>query len=178
MARSYFAAVQQKSKPELPFTYPAISDSPLILCVDDDPAILELLDDVLTACGLRAICTSDCVTAMRLVASEPIDLVVLDYHMPQMDGLTLARELQGYKAGLPMIIFSGTLLPLEALEIVSRIVHKGDGAQPLADAILQSLDQASRETQQKSGWTRSPSRGKRATESAKQVPDQAWNRLP
>ncbi len=140
MARTYFAAVQQKSEPDLPFTYPTISESPLILCIDDDPSILELLDDVLTACGLRAICTSDCFTALRLATTEPIDLVVLDYQMPQMDGLTLARRLRQSKSRLPMIMFSGTLLPCEALEIVSRIVRKGEGAQPLADAIFETLD--------------------------------------
>lgn len=144
MARSYFAAVQEKSEPDLPFIYPAISDSPLVLCIDDDPGILELLDDVLTACGLRAICTSDCLTAMRLVASEPIDVVVLDYQMPQMDGLTLAQQLRRYNSRLPMIMFSGTMLPCEALEIVSRIVRKGDGALPLADAIFETLQDTSR----------------------------------
>ena len=143
MARSYFAAVQEKSAPELPFTYPAISDSPLVLCIDDDPGILELLDDVLTACGLRAICTSDCMTAMRLVASEPIDVVVLDYHMPQMDGLTLARNLRRSNSRLPMIMFSGTPLPIEALEVVSRLVGKGDGALLLADAIFETLQKSS-----------------------------------
>jgi CheY-like chemotaxis protein len=139
MARSYFAPVPQKSESRLPFTYPALIESPLILCVDDDPSILELLEDVLTACGLRAICTSDCVTAMKLVASEPIDLVVLDYQMPQMDGLTLAQEMRQKKLQLPMIMFSGTLLPCEAIDIVSRIIRKGDGALSLADAILETL---------------------------------------
>lgn len=139
MARSGFIPVPHKSETELPFAYPALSDSPLILCVDDDPSILELLDDVLTACGLRAICTSDCMTAMRLVASEPIDLVVLDYQMPQMDGLTLAQQLRQCKSGIPMILFSGTILPGEALASISRVVRKGEGVLPLADAILETL---------------------------------------
>lgn len=140
MARSYFAPAQPKA--ELSFTYPALIDSPLILCVDDDPGILELLEDVLTACGLRAICTSDCVTAANLVASEPIDLVVLDYQMPQMDGLSLAQEMRRHKSQLPMIMFSGALLPCEALDIVSRIIRKGDGAVSLANAIQETLSDA------------------------------------
>ena len=81
---------------------------------------------------------------MRLVASEPIDVVVLDYQMPQMDGLTLAQQLRRYNSRLPMIMFSGTMLPCEALEIVSRIVRKGDGALPLADAIFETLQDTSR----------------------------------
>jgi CheY-like chemotaxis protein len=142
MARSYFASVQQESKPQLTFQYPRISDSPLVLCIDDDPLILELLEDVLTACGLRVICISDCATAAQLVASEPIDLVVLDYQMPQMDGLTLAGELRRSKSHLPMILFSGALLPREALSLVSRIVPKGEGAILLTDAIRETLSSA------------------------------------
>lgn len=137
MAINYFAPVSPK--PGFPFTYPAAADAPVVLCVDDDAAILELLEDVLTACGIRAICTSDCETALRLTAAEPIDLVVVDYHMPEMDGLTLAQQMRAQKSALPMILFSGAPLPIEALHTVSRIVAKGDGALYLADAILDSL---------------------------------------
>jgi CheY-like chemotaxis protein len=162
MARSYFVPAPQKPDLPLPFTYPALVDSPLILCVDDDPGILELLEDVLTACGLRAVCTSDRNTALRLIASEPIDLVVLDYQMPQMDGLSLAQAMRRYKSQVPMILFSGALLPCEALDIVSRIIRKGDGALPLASAILETLSEqikppdspsSSSSSIQKTGWT-------------------------
>lgn len=137
MARSYFVPVPEKTG--LPFAYPALADAPLVLCVDDDPEILELLEDVLTACGIRTLCTSDCMTALKVAAAEPVDLVVLDYQMPQMDGLTLAQELRRKNASLPMILFSGAMLPCEALEIVSRVIPKGDGAVFLADAILETI---------------------------------------
>jgi CheY-like chemotaxis protein len=139
MARSYFAPVEEKSEHQLQFTYPAVADTPLILCVDDDPGILELLEDVLTACGMRALCTTDCTMALRWLASEPIDLVVLDYQMPQMDGLMLAQQMRRHKSQVPMIMFSGALLPCEAIDIVSRIIRKGDGTLPLASAILETL---------------------------------------
>lgn len=128
MGRSYFAPVQGKAGTQFTFTYPAVAETPLILCVDDDPGILELLEDVFTACGLRALCTSECATALRWIASEPIDLVVLDYQMPEMDGLTLAQQMRRHKSQLPMILFSGARLPCEAVAIVSRIVRKGEGA--------------------------------------------------
>jgi CheY-like chemotaxis protein len=123
----------------LSFAYPALMDSPLVLCVDDDPGILELLEDVLTALGLRAICTSDCELALKLVGTEPVDVAVLDYHMPQMDGLTLAKAIRDKKAELPVILFSGAPLPVGSLALATRIVHKGEGALQLADAILSSL---------------------------------------
>jgi CheY-like chemotaxis protein len=122
----------------VPFAYPAVTDAPLVLCVDDDPLILELLEDVLTACGLRPICTDDPRVALRL-AGEPIDLVVLDYHMPEMDGLTLATKIRERKAAVPVIFFSGGPLPLESLATASRVVHKSDGVMYLADAIFEAI---------------------------------------
>ncbi|ABF39942.1 response regulator receiver protein [Candidatus Koribacter versatilis Ellin345] len=124
--------------PQVPFTYPALAEAPLVLCVDDEPAILELLEDVLTACGLRPLCTDDCNLALTL-CEEPIDLVVLDYHMPQMDGLTLATKIRERNPNLPMIFFSGAPLPVESLAHASRVVHKSEGAMRLATTILQSI---------------------------------------
>ncbi len=124
--------------PQIPFTYPALDTAPLVLCVDDEPAILELLEDVLTACGLRPICTDDCDLALRL-AGEPIDLVVLDYHMPAMDGLTLAKKIHEQKSDLPLIFFSGAPLPMESMATASRVVNKGEGVMRLANAILESI---------------------------------------
>jgi CheY-like chemotaxis protein len=79
---------------------------------------------------------------------------VLDYQMPQMDGLTLAQQMRAFNTQVPMILFSGALLPGEALDIVSRIIRKGDGALPLASAILETLsDSESRGLKIKTGWT-------------------------
>ncbi len=124
---------------KVPFAYPDVSQAPLVLCVDDDPAILELLEDVLTSCGARAICTDDCALALRLAATEPVDAVVVDYHMPEMDGLSLATAMRRDKPELPMILFSGAPLPLEAFATATRVVHKREGAMQLADTIFQFI---------------------------------------
>jgi hypothetical protein len=63
--------------------------------------------------------------------------------MPQMDGLILAQQMRRHKSQVPMIMFSGALLPCEAIDIVSRIIRKGDGALPLASAILETLSDES-----------------------------------
>ena len=138
MARSCFLPVQSKTTFAVPFAYPAVADAPLVLCVDDDPLILELLEDVLTACGLRPICTDDYRAAL-ILGSEPIDLAVLDYNMPEMDGLTLAFKLRERKSDLPVIFFSGGPLPLDTLATASRVVHKSDGVMHLADVIFETI---------------------------------------
>jgi len=140
MAHSDRTPFSQKSSTDVPFRYASVVESPLVLCIDDDPAILELLEDIFTACGIRAVCTSDCSTALRIAASEPLDAVVLDYHMPELDGLSLAQQIRRYKSRIPMILFSSAQLPCDALDVVSRIVRKGDGALTLADVVFETLE--------------------------------------
>jgi CheY-like chemotaxis protein len=115
------------------------ADLPLVLCIDDNTMILELLEEILTTRGLRILCAEDCSTGIGLAKSEPVDLIVLDYQMPQMDGLRLARELRDCRPGVPLIMFSGASLPGEVEGAVSKIVSKAEGVFSLADAIRETL---------------------------------------
>lgn len=112
---------------------------PLVLCIDDNAMMLELLEEILTACGLRAICAEDSSAGIRLAKSEPVDLIVLDHEMPHTNGLHLARELRNCRPGIPLIMFSGTRPPCEVAETVSRVIPKGEGIFSLADAIHEVL---------------------------------------
>jgi CheY-like chemotaxis protein/HPt (histidine-containing phosphotransfer) domain-containing protein len=67
-----------------------------ILCVDDHATNRTILEDQLTAWGLQVDCVADGHTALaRLQAAQidgqPYTLAILDYQMPGMDGLELAR---------------------------------------------------------------------------------------
>ncbi|WP_163362102.1 response regulator, partial [Klebsiella aerogenes] len=44
--------------------------------------------------------------ALQLALSEPFDLAVLDMHMPEMDGVALARRLRDLKPALPRVLFT------------------------------------------------------------------------
>jgi CheY-like chemotaxis protein len=70
-----------------------------ILCVDDHATNRAILEAQLTAWGVQASCVVDGVTALaRLRAAhaegQPYDLAILDYQMPGMDGLDLARAIK------------------------------------------------------------------------------------
>jgi CheY-like chemotaxis protein len=121
------------------FTYPEAHEAATVLCVDDDHAILELLEDVLTSCGVRPVCVSDSLVALRLAKTEAFDVVVLDYHMPKMDGLQLADQIRKTKPDINLVLFSGAPLPIEAMATVSRVVHKSEGALRLAETIFKFI---------------------------------------
>ncbi|MET0899908.1 MAG: response regulator [Mycobacterium sp.] len=91
-----------------------------VLAVDDQPANLRLLDAVLTPRGHRVLMASSGAQALALLATEDIDLVLLDIVMPEMDGHDVCRRIRATPATefLPvvMITASGSEQRLAALE--------------------------------------------------------------
>jgi CheY-like chemotaxis protein len=81
---------------------------PLILCVDDDEAILDLTRMALERKGYRVLTVTDGVTALEAFAACPVDAVVLDYEMPGMNGGQVAREMARVKPNIPKLLFSGS----------------------------------------------------------------------
>jgi adenylate cyclase len=91
-----------------------------VLAVDDQPANLRLLDAVLTPRGHRVFTASSGAEALTLLATEDIDLVLLDIVMPDMNGHEVCRRIRSTPATefLPvvMITASGSDQRLAALE--------------------------------------------------------------
>lgn len=65
-----------------------------ILLVEDEPAIQELLAFNVTQCGYRAIAASDAEAAMAQINRALPDLILLDWMMPGITGVELARRLR------------------------------------------------------------------------------------
>jgi class 3 adenylate cyclase len=91
-----------------------------VLAVDDQPANLRLLDAVLTPKGHRVLTASSGSDALALLATEDVDLVLLDIVMPEMDGHEVCRRIRSTARTefLPvvMITASGSEQRLVALE--------------------------------------------------------------
>ena len=65
--------------------------------------------------------------AIRLLESEPVDAVVLDYWMADMNGLTVARELKRLRPKLPIIMLTAFFMfPEETIGVVDRCLGKAD----------------------------------------------------
>ncbi|HSG48836.1 MAG TPA: response regulator, partial [Longimicrobiales bacterium] len=63
-----------------------------ILVIDDDPPVLRTLARVLEADGHRVRTAPGGREALAAFAEEPAELVVVDIHMPGMDGIEFIRE--------------------------------------------------------------------------------------
>ena len=75
-----------------------------ILVVDDDEAIRTLLQEELEEDGYKVLIATNARDALKMVAAEPLDLVILDIRMPGMDGLEALPRILGLKDNLKVIL--------------------------------------------------------------------------
>jgi len=65
-----------------------------ILAVDDSPSVRQMVSYTLQSAGYDVLLADDGVVALRIAAESDVNLVLTDVHMPNMDGITLVRELR------------------------------------------------------------------------------------
>ena len=87
--------------------------SKLILIVDDEPMIRYLLQYLLSMDGFQVSEACDGMEALGKVEQQRPDLVLLDYMMPNMDGLATCKQLRSRPetANLPIIMLSANAMP-------------------------------------------------------------------
>jgi CheY-like chemotaxis protein len=104
--------------------------SKLILSVDDEANILYTREAILEAEGYTVLSASEGEDALELFDAHPvIDLVLLDFAMPGMDGLTIAREMKSRRPSVPIYMVSAheaALLKLNPI-CVDAFIWKGTG---------------------------------------------------
>lgn len=69
-------------------------DQKRILVVDDEAQILKLLKDALASFGYRVDTAPDGETALQAVREHIYDAAILDFSLPDMDGLMIHREIR------------------------------------------------------------------------------------
>jgi two-component system OmpR family response regulator len=79
-----------------------------VLVVDDDPNIRLLLTATLEFAGFEVQTAPDGATALELCAARTFNLFLIDYMLPGMDGLALARAIRGQHPELPIALITGS----------------------------------------------------------------------
>jgi CheY-like chemotaxis protein len=78
-----------------------------VLVVDDNATNRRVLGLQAAKWGMVPKDTESPDEALRWIgAGEAFDLAIVDMHMPQMDGMELARRIRGQNPGLPLVLFS------------------------------------------------------------------------
>jgi CheY-like chemotaxis protein len=100
---------------------------PLILCADDCTNILEGWKMLLEENGYQVLTATDGKEALQAFVSHPVDLVLLDYHMPYMNGDVAAAHMKAYKSDVPIALMTADALgPLNYLKAVDALVSKSE----------------------------------------------------
>jgi DNA-binding NarL/FixJ family response regulator len=81
---------------------------PTLLIVEDNLPLAQCLRLELEAEGFKAVMVPDASTALlQLQAAEPVDLLVVDWDLPDISGLELLRRLRKHKFQQPILMLTG-----------------------------------------------------------------------
>lgn len=82
-----------------------------ILLADDDTELRSGIADFLAVLGLEVLHAETGLEALDVVRRARVHTALLDWHMPSCSGLEALGLIQGYRRGLPCILYSGNLTP-------------------------------------------------------------------
>jgi two-component system response regulator MprA len=143
---------------------------PTVLIVDDDPKLLKMLQRTLIYENLDVLTAKDGLEALPLISTKKPDLIIVDWMMPKMDGLTLIQKLRDEENQTMILMLTARdaienrveglesgaddylVKPFAPAELVARVhamlrrVEAKPENQPVAYADI-SLDPATREVQ-------------------------------
>lgn len=107
----------------------------LILCIDDDPAILSYEKALLERAGYSVTTAASAQEGLVLVTRCKFDAVLLDYEMPGMNGCNVAFEIRRVRPELAVILLSGSEVPTYALALVDAFIPKLEAHRALLPTI-------------------------------------------
>lgn len=108
--------------------YPPSSGSmprPLLLIVDDDPAVLDVTRSMARAIGCRAIVADTAEQALELFAAESprLTATLVDLHMPGVNGLELLARMREHCAGAHLVLMTGDELDADEQAVADRVTN-------------------------------------------------------
>ncbi len=115
-----------------------------ILCIDDEPAVLQVLKGILVRAGHQVVGVHNVEAAMNVLARGGIDLIISDYRMPDTTGLEFLDRLTREGYDIPLIMVTGyasiehavTAIKAGAIDYITKPVR----AQQLQLVVEQALE--------------------------------------
>jgi CheY-like chemotaxis protein len=125
----------------------AKTNNRLILCVDDEAIGLSVRKMTLESDGYRVLTAENGPDGLAIFSAEKVDLVILDYKMPGMNGDVVAERMKRLKPSVPILLLSAYVdLPQETLALADRYMTKGEGPVPMLQAVAELLNKFGRES--------------------------------
>ena len=81
----------------------------IVLLADDEIMLRDLLAELLESNGYNVIKVISGTEALKVLTEEiKVDIIILDYNMPEMNGLDCAAKIRGFNKEIPIILCSGS----------------------------------------------------------------------
>ena len=96
----------------------------IILCVDDNEQNLSVLKFMLVTNGYRVVSAPTGQEAIEIFKENPVDLVVADFGMPQMNGNQLVDRLKRLAPHVPMILLGDPQRPGSDIHAADALLAK------------------------------------------------------
>jgi two-component system cell cycle sensor histidine kinase/response regulator CckA len=117
--------------------YPELQ-SGVLLCIDDNEDVLECEKLFLESFGYTVLTAASGGKGLELASMYSVDLVIVDYFMPEMNGPEVAIEMRRLRPQAPIILLSAAVdVPEQALRLVDAFIAKDCLASQLLPAIAQ-----------------------------------------
>lgn len=95
-----------------------MNTKPRALIIDDEPEIRDILRLMLDRGGFETTLSEDGDDALLKLAENKFDIVVCDYLMPKMNGISLLKKIRASKDFTPFIFFSGNSDDSKGMEMI------------------------------------------------------------
>ena len=104
--------------------------------IDDYEPGLAVYKAMFETFGFQVLTASRGRLGLDLVASQPVNAVVVDYDMPEMDGEAVATSIKNSRPDLPVVMFTGnTVVPGRVKSVVDAICDKAGSRDQLLATI-------------------------------------------
>jgi PAS domain S-box-containing protein len=111
-----------------------------VLLIEDDAQARELYRDILGSAGYRVAEAPTAAAAIELLGRERFDVAVVDYSLPDQDGLTLARRIVADHPGVALVFASGYgSLVAGASDLAARVLTKPFTDLQLKQAVIAAV---------------------------------------
>jgi CheY-like chemotaxis protein len=110
----------------------------VVLCIDDNQDILECEKSFLETFGYTVLTAPSGDNGLELASIHSVDVVIVDYHMPEINGQEFAVEMSRLRPRAPIILHSAALnIPEQTLKLVDAFITKDCWASQLLPIIAQ-----------------------------------------
>jgi DNA-binding NtrC family response regulator len=110
-----------------------------VLLVDDEPEFLEIMAERMRARDMEVTTSTSASEAFSLIAAEPYDAVIMDFMMPEIDGIQALKAIKEQRPEMQIILLTGHATIEKGVEAIKAgaldVVEKPADLDALAEKI-------------------------------------------